>query len=264
MKPPLKNLRKLSVIAIFSLVAMLPLFTGFVADARAEAAGAQINLDELMKKVMMLNQKNQQHKAIDLLIETADKQGDDSFLRVMIVQTFDLFLESEIKLGQKESEKNPVSASPYLRVSGALELLGDKFRAMEVLLNGVRHNALAPEMWMRVGRLELKANRPNEALDVFREVMRLDSKNGNAYNSAAHILVHRDTSSTANLKEAERLAASAHKLEPKNPHYLNTLAEVFFRQGDAKMAQSLIAKAIKLAPGEETLKNQLRRFTAHP
>jgi hypothetical protein len=38
------------------------------------------------------------------------------------------------------------------------------------------------------------------------------------------------------------------------------LAEIHFKQGNSKMAQSLIEEAIKLAPEKDSLKIQLLRF----
>jgi cytochrome c-type biogenesis protein CcmH/NrfG len=113
---------------------------------------------------------------------------------------------------------------------------------------------------MRIGKMELKASRGNEVLDVFREVVRLDGKNSDANNNAAYLLVRTDNCDADDLKEAEKFATNARKLDPKNPEYLDTLAEVVFKQGNTKMAQSLIEEALKLSPEKDALKNQLRRF----
>lgn len=264
MERPTKNIGKLSIITVLSIMALLPLFTGFIAISgeklKALKSDETVNIESLMKSVLELNQKKQHQKAIDLLLSTADRQGEDSVLKTLLVQTFDLFLENEIKQGQKDIIANPNNMASYIRVSGALELVGDKFRAMEILLNGLRHNPNSSDLWMKIGRLELKGNREHEALDVFREVTRLDGKNSDAFNNAAYILVQTENASLGDLKEAEKLATSARKLDPKNPEYLDTLAEVHFKQGNTKMAQSLIEEALKLAPEQDDLKNQLRRF----
>lgn len=261
-----ENFGRLSlIIAVLSITALVPLvLTGFIAASgerqKIVTEAAPLDVEDLVKQVLRLNQHKEHQKAIDLLLATVDKQGEDSILRALLIQTFDLFLENEIKLGQNDIERNPLNMAAYARVSGALELVGDKFRAMEILLNGLRHNPNSPEIWMKVGRLELKANRDHEALDIFREVIRLDTKNSDAYNNAAYILVRTDHCNANDLKEAEKLATSARKLDPKNPEYLDTLAEVHFRRGNAKMAQALIEEALKLAPDKDALKDQLRRF----
>ncbi len=264
MRRPTQNLGKLSIITVLSIVALLPVFTGFITVTgekhKAQKGEQPINIEDLMKQVLELNQKNQHQKAIDLLLATADKQAEDSILRTLLVQTFDLLLENEIKQGQKDIQKNPRNMTAYMRVSGALELVGDKFRAMEILLNGLRYHPNSAALWMKIGRLELRADRNNEALDVFREVTRLDGKNSDAYNNAAYLLVRTENCDADDLKEAEHFASSARKLDPKNPEYMDTLAEVFFKQGNTKMAQSLIEEALKISPEKDALKNQLRRF----
>lgn len=264
MKRPSKNVGKLSIIAVLSVVALLPLFTGFIATSsekqKASSESKPINIENLMQKVLQLNQKNEHQKALDLLLAAVEKEDEASIVRTLLMQTFDVFLENEIRQGQKDIQKNPRDMGAYVRVSGALELVGDKFRSMEILLNGLAHNPKSPDLWMRIGRMELKSGRENEALDVFREVTRLDGKNSDAYNNAAYILVRTDHCDAEDLKEAEKFATSARKLDPKNPEYLDTLAEVAFKQGNLKMAQSLIEEALKISPEKDALKNQLRRF----
>jgi len=237
--------------------------TGFLSLETARAnldAEEPVHIETLMKRVLELNKQKKHQKAIDLLLEVTDKQKEDAFLQALLVQTFDLFLEDEIKQGQKAIQKNPLDKSGYYRVSGALELLGDNARAMEILLGGLLFHRKSGDIWMRIGRLELKAHRDMEAFDVFKEVIRLDNKNSDAYNNAAFILAHRENSSQKDLKEAERLANAAHKLDPKNPDYLDTLAEVYFKQGNRNTAQTLMKEAIKLAPEKNTFKEQLKKY----
>lgn len=266
MRRPIKWVDRLVVfLPVLSIVALVPIIlTGFMSAPGEKTKSASdnsiINIEDLMKDVLQLNQSREYQKAIDLLLVAIDKQGQDSLLRTLLVQTFDLFLEEQIKLGQKDILDNRRNKEAYARVAGSLELLGDNFRAMEILLNGIRFNPKATDLWMKIGKLELKANRDMEALDVFREVIRLDNNNSDAFNNAAYILARSDSCSSKELKEAEKYANNARKIDPNNPAYLDTLAEVYFRKGDAKTAQNLIEQAIKLAPKHETFKNQLKRF----
>lgn len=257
---------RLTIGSVLLIAVVVPIaITGFISTPGEKHTvaneGSTINIQALMKRVLQLNQKKEHQKAIELLLSALDKQKEDSFLRTLLVQTFDLFLEEEIRQGQKDIKKNKRDGSAYNRVAGALELLGDNFRAMEVLLNGLGQNQKAVELWMKVARLELKANRNLEALDVFREVIRLDRKNSDAYNNAAYILARYENCEVKDLKEAEKLAERACKLDPKNPSYIDTLAEVHFRRGHQKQAQTLIEEAIKLAPHKDELKDQLKRFS---
>lgn len=221
-----------------------------------------VNVDALIKKVNLLNKKKKHQESLELLLTALDGQPEDSLLRPLLLQTFDMFLESEVRVGEQDIKRNKKNIGAYLRVASALELLDNNSRALEILTNGVCLNPAASDLWMKVAKLELKAQRPFEALDVFREVIRQDPKNGSAYNNAAFILVKSAQPRKNDLLEAEKYASIARKLEPKNPEYLDTLAEIEFSQGNPLQAQSLIKEAIKLAPTKDFFKVQLKRFSA--
>jgi tetratricopeptide (TPR) repeat protein len=65
-----------------------------------------------------------------------------------------------------------------------------------------------------------------------------------------------------NLPEALELAKRAVSIEPDNPAYLDTLAEVHFRLGNADEAVRLETRALQLEPGDEFMLRQLQRFGA--
>jgi tetratricopeptide (TPR) repeat protein len=266
MKPPTKRMRNLAVYLVIAITALVPiLLTGFLSSSvgkiKTGSDGVSVDVGALVKRISQLNHQKEYQKAVELLSSALDKQPEDSLLRTLLIQTFDLFLEEQIKQGQKDIQNNRKNKEAYFRVSSALELLGDNMRAMEILLNGIKYNYKSTELWMKIAKLELKANRDLEAFDVFREVIRLDNKNSDALNNAAYILAKMENGNTNDLKEAEKLATSATKIDPKNPEYLDTLAEVHFRQGHIKVAQNLMERAIKLAPKNESFKTQLKRFS---
>jgi len=250
----------------YSVMALVLPFmsTGFIATSKKPEVNTVVSIvdiDAVIKRVITLNQQNEHQKAIELLLTTVNKQKEDTILRTLLVETFDLFLEDEIKVGQVAIKKNPKIVSNYYRVAGALELLSDNFHAMEVLLTALQYHPDVPELWMKIARLELAADRNLEALDVFKEVIRLDQRNSDAYNNAAYILAKADRANDRDLNEAEELAKSACKLDPKNPEYIDTLAEVSFRKGNVENAKVLIEEAIRLAPKNDAFQNQLRRFS---
>lgn len=262
MKRPTEKAREHLLLGrVLIIVALLPLIlTGFMSMPGEQKNTTAVDIEALMKRVMKLNKQKEHEKAIEVLLQVVDEHKDDSILRTLLVQSFDLFLEEEIKDSQKAIQINPSDIKAYNRLVGALELVGDNFRAMEMALSGVHYDVKATDLWMKIGRLELKASRPREALDVFKEVIRLDPKNSDAYNNAAYILAKDITCGAQELQEAEAFAKNAHKLDPKNAEYIDTLAEVHFRQGNIKMAQTLIEEAIKLAPEKEAFKFQLKKF----
>lgn len=220
-----------------------------------------INVDALIKEVNTLNNQKKNQQSMELLLLALDQQGEDSLLRPLLLQTFDLFLENEIRLGEQEIAKNNKNIEAYLRATSALELMGSRYRALELLVNGACANPQSSDLWMKIAKLEHKSGRDFGALDVFKEVIRLDPKNSDAYNNAAFVLAKTENPAPKDLQAALSLALNANKLDPDNPEYIDTLAEIEFRQGNSEQAQNLIKQAIKLAPEKDFFKVQLKRFS---
>ncbi|MHC4916673.1 MAG: hypothetical protein ACYTGB_14400, partial [Planctomycetota bacterium] len=62
------------------------------------------------------------------------------------------------------------------------------------------------------------------------------------------------------LKEARTHAEQAVELDPREPAYVDTLAEVFYRQGDLKRAVELMRRAVELSGGEKFYRERLEEF----
>lgn len=223
-----------------------------------------VNIEALIAKVTRLNKEKKHQEAIKALMTALEGESHDSLLRPLLLQSFDMFLEEQIRSGEQEIRQNQENTGAYIRVANSLELLDNSVRAMEILVHGISINPENSELWMQIGKLEHKAGRDPEALDVFKEVIRGNPRNSDAYNNAAFILVKAKDSSEQDLKEAEAFALKARKLDPKNPEYIDTLAEVNFRSGHKEAAQDLIKEAIKLAPDRGFFKDQLKRFSQAP
>lgn len=244
-----------------ALPLMFIMITGFMSESKDHDVSK--DLVAIIKEIALLKEKQQHDKALKILVDALANEDDDSLLRSILLQHFDLFLEEEVRHAELNIQENPHHILSYKRMSESLDLLGDRSRAMEVLLIGISKNIDAYELWMSIAALELKASRPMEALDVFREVIRLNPRYADAYNNAAYILAHQENYHKHDLKKAEQLAHKAIYLDPKNAHYLDTLAEIKFKQGLTQQALQFISKAIKLAPKEIYFKDQLVRFQGY-
>jgi tetratricopeptide (TPR) repeat protein len=113
-----------------------------------------------------------------------------------------------------------------------------------------------------VPRLE-KAGRRKEADELFERALSLrrgileDHPDASAHhNSLAWLAARTGRELDLALKHAGR----AVELEPSEPMYLDTLAEVHFARGDRDRAVELIQKCIDLAPQEPYYREQLSRF----
>lgn len=110
-----------------------------------------------------------------------------------------------------------------------------------------------------------KAGRKKEADELFATAFRLqeklttvDPKSADAHNNVAWLCAV----ARRKLDEALAHAQKAVDLEPQNPAYRDTLAEVRFQRGERDQAIEIIKKAIELAPEVAYFKQQLKRFEA--
>jgi len=220
---------------------------------------AEINL--LWDKVDSLNRNNQQKEAINLLLNSIAKEHADSIKHTVLSQILDFYLTKEVNESRQKMAQNPKNASAYLRLALALNLLGQRFHAQQILLNGIKNNPKVSSLWLKIGMLELESGRDLEALDVFKEAIRLNHKNGEAYFQAANIFLKKfNKLDSEEILEAKKYAFKAAFIEPKNASYLDTLASFHFLSGNMEEARLLINKAIELAPEERSFKEKLDRF----
>lgn len=247
------------IAAVSSLVYLvIPKFLSMKQYSNGQGIGGPgLDIDDLMVRVRGLALEDQHEKALKVLLVEVEKFDSDSLFRLLLTPSFDLFLDDELKRGQEDIDRNGLDYKAYLRLSMVLELMGDDFRAMEVLLDGIAKCPKAIDLWMGIARLEEKAKRYREALAIFREVIKLDGSNGLAQNRAARIIATLGDASVQDMGEAMRLAKGACNLEPNNPHYLDTLAEVHLRQGQRDQAFELIRRAIELSSNKKGLKRRL-------
>ncbi len=110
-------------------------------------------------------------------------------------------------------------------------------------LRAVGDSLAAHREWKRVG-------------DVLGRVMRLEAKDAGMLNSLAWFTAINDVYLDQAL-EAARLAV---ELEPENANIYDTLAEVYFRQGDVEQAIAAGTRALELSPDDDYLMEQLARF----
>lgn len=81
-----------------------------------------------------------------------------------------------------------------------------------------------------------------------------------ATRSEAHYTLGKRYQEAGLLDEAIGECEEAVKLTPGNALYLDTLAELYYRQGDYDKAIATIKRAIALNPEEDALQRQLRKF----
>lgn len=225
-------------------------------SVRAEEAAAPNYLEQ----ANYLLSQNKHEEALKLLYEATSREPNNPVLQQMLRRVFTLHVDHEISVGNIMILQNPKNLEGYLKVARALNWANNRMSAFETLLDGIHENPDAIELWMMMAQLEIQAGRYHEAFAVFQNVTELQDDNAKAHHSMAYILTRPDKIRSEDLSVAMAHAIAAVNLQPDNASFLDTLAEIHFRQGDHGKAIELIQKAIFLSPEEAFYQVQLSRF----
>ncbi len=102
-----------------------------------------------------------------------------------------------------------------------------------------RPDLLTAEFFFRLGAVLEQAGRYEEAAEAFRESIRLDGSQADAYNYLGYMFAEQDM----HLEEAEKMIRKALELEPDNGAFLDSLGWVFYRQEKYREALDAIRRA---------------------
>jgi tetratricopeptide (TPR) repeat protein len=99
-----------------------------------------------------------------------------------------------------------------------------------------------------------------KAIPLFEELIAYDPAAAEVRNHVAWALGTRPQEPYHDIQRAKQLVESALDWQPWNPELWDTLAEIYWRLGDAKLAEHLEAKAINLNPNKTFYWRQLDKF----
>jgi len=109
-----------------------------------------------------------------------------------------------------------------------------------------------------------KKNGTLKAIPLFEELIAYDPAAVEIRNHLAWALATRPQEPYHDIQRAKKLVEGALEWQPWNPEFWDTLAEIYWRLGDAKLAERLEAKAINLNPAKTFYWKQLDKFRAGP
>ena len=101
-----------------------------------------------------------------------------------------------------------------------------------------------PNLRYILGNLCYQQGKLNPAMDAFRQTIELDSLHAGALNNLAWVF----TRLNQRLGEAETLSKRSLDLDPDNPNYLDTLAEIYFLKKEYYRALTYMRKAVDQNP----------------
>jgi len=93
----------------------------------------------------------------------------------------------------------------------------------------------------------------SEAIIAYKSIINIDNKNYNAYNSLAYIL----SRSGGDMKMALEYSTIACDSDKENAAYLDTKGFVYLKMGQARRAEEIFRRALKLKPLSREIKSHL-------
>jgi tetratricopeptide (TPR) repeat protein len=111
-----------------------------------------------------------------------------------------------------------------------------------------------------------KAGRPQAADRLFAEVFAANRAVCSDFPRSGehhHRLARLAAGCRRSLDEGRKHAEQAIALDPDNPDYLSTLADIHHQRGNRREAIELAERALRLAPKQDQFRRQLERFRAH-
>jgi tetratricopeptide (TPR) repeat protein len=107
-------------------------------------------------------------------------------------------------------------------------------------------------------------NTEDEAIEHCEQSIKLDPNDHQSYNNAAWIYANSQNKAISNIEKALRYAKAAVTLTTeRNTDDLDTLAKIYFLQGEAAKAQETIQKVEVLLDKKESYRTQMARFQAN-
>ena len=128
--------------------------------------------------------------------------------------------------------------------------------AHKILLDLLEKNPRSSRVLVELGIFLWETGKPGESKKVFMQVLEIDKNSAPALNRLAWF--HRKDKES--LVHAIKLSKRSLELQPDTPAYLDTLAELFYRNGESVKALPLIQRAIELDPGSRYFRLQLEKF----
>ena len=136
--------------------------------------------------------------------------------------------------------------------------LGHPQEALKAFEEALRTDPDLYQAHAELGVLYYERRDYERAGQAYKTALRLNPYDARTLNNLAWMYAEQGI----RLDEALRLSLLSLKLDPDQPAYLDTLAEIYYRMGDHEQAVALIRRAISIAPELEHYRRQLRKFLA--
>jgi tetratricopeptide (TPR) repeat protein len=143
-------------------------------------------------------------------------------------------------------------------ILGYIYTIQERYNEALLLFRGILDMGLeSAQAYAAIGYIMDRQGNFKEAIMNLYRAIEIDPDNANAHNSLGYIFAE----SSLNLDEALKECKKAVSLDRDNPAYLDSLGWTYYRMGQKTQAKNYLKKALKMAPGNEDIREHLRMVT---
>jgi Flp pilus assembly protein TadD len=140
-------------------------------------------------------------------------------------------------------------------ILGYIYTIQERYEDALQLFRGILRLGLeSAQAYAAIGYIMDRQGDFKEAVMNLYRAIEIDPDNANAHNSLGYIYAE----SKLNLDEALKECKKAVSLDRENPAYLDSLGWVYYKLGELDQAKSYLKKALKKAPANEEIQNHLQ------
>ena len=162
-------------------------------------------------------------------------------------------IDQSIQVIRDALANDPQQADYYLYLGSFYEALENYEKAIDILLQGVAVDNGNIRLHFRIGIIQDKAGRKQDAINAMKNVLELQPEDPEALNylgyTYADLGIHLD--------EAEDLIQSALRMKPNDGYITDSLAWVYYKQGRYEEALDWLIKAENLVPNDPVILEHL-------
>lgn len=186
--------------------------------------------------------ENDPDQALEYLQEVSEEDPNHLQARSFQVQMhFELEqYEQALKISQGLQENYPDVSRPYLFEAVILEFQEKYDQAMSILEKALQRWPQDTDLLFRKGVIWDKKEEQEKSLQVMEEVISIDQEHHEALNYVGYTLAEQDQ----DLERALILVEKAIEMDPGNGYYIDSLAWIYYRQGDYSRAWEEIQRAV--------------------
>lgn len=164
--------------------------------------------------------------------------------------------KAAVALYKRAASLDPSNMEMLVRIARLEKNRGRKDDAYRMLLKLKKEHPRSTEVLLELGMLLWESGKAAESKEEFKRVLELDSESAPALNRLAwfHVVDNK------NLDRGVELSKRSLEIRPDTPAYLDTLAELYYRNKQPVKSIPLIQRAIELEPSNRYYRVQLDKF----